>query len=118
MGFATNAIHIGQEPDPATGAIVAPIYQTSTYIQEGLGRNKGYEYARTQNPTRAALEANLAALERGKNGHCFASGMSAIDVALRPAYLAVTGYLIGFLGQQRVNLESRIRALNLLADTA
>jgi cystathionine gamma-lyase/cystathionine beta-lyase/cystathionine gamma-lyase/homocysteine desulfhydrase len=76
--FSTVCIHAGQEPDPATGAIITPIYQTSTYVQEGLGRHKGYEYARTQNPTRAALEANLAALEGGRTGFAFASGMAAI----------------------------------------
>jgi len=83
MGFSTDCIHAGQEPDPTTGAVTIPIYQTSTYVQPELGRHKGYEYARTQNPTRAALEANIAALERGKHGHCFASGMSAIDVVFR-----------------------------------
>src|SRR6266542_3586510 len=77
MGFATKAIHTGQEPDPATGAIITPIYQTSTYVQEALGRHKGFEYARTQNPTRAALERNLAALEGALAAHCFASGMAA-----------------------------------------
>ncbi len=66
--FSTLCIHAGQAPDPATGAITTPIYQTSTYVQEGLGRHKGYEYARTQNPTRAALEANLAAIEHGTAG--------------------------------------------------
>ncbi|HJQ41432.1 MAG TPA: cystathionine gamma-synthase [Thermoanaerobaculia bacterium] len=83
MGFSTDCIHAGQEPEPQTGAVTIPIYQTSTYVQPELGRHKGYEYARTQNPTRAALEANLAALERGKHGHCFASGMSAIDAVFR-----------------------------------
>ncbi len=78
MGFATNAIHVGQEPDPATGAIIVPIYQTSTYVQEALGKHKGYEYARTQNPTRSALEKNLAALEGGVGGVAFGSGMAAI----------------------------------------
>jgi cystathionine beta-lyase/cystathionine gamma-synthase len=76
--FNTVCIHAGQEPDPATGAIITPIYQTSTYVQEGLGKHKGYEYARTQNPTRAAMEANVAALEGGKAGFAFASGMAAI----------------------------------------
>lgn len=75
--FSTVCIHAGQEPDPATGAITTPIYQTSTYVQEGLGRHKGYEYARTQNPTRAALEANLAAIEGGRAAFAFASGMAA-----------------------------------------
>lgn len=82
MGFSTDAIHIGQEPDPATGAIIVPIYQTSTFVQEELGRHKGYEYARTSNPTRAALERNLAALERGRFGFAFASGMAAINALM------------------------------------
>jgi cystathionine beta-lyase/cystathionine gamma-synthase len=76
--FSTLCLHAGQEPDPSTGAIVTPIYQTSTYVQEALGRHKGYEYARTQNPTREALERNLAAIEGGKEGFAFASGMAAI----------------------------------------
>lgn len=83
MGFSTDCIHAGQEPEPETGAVTIPIYQTSTYVQPELGRHKGYEYARTKNPTRSALEANLAALERGKYGHCFASGMSATDTVFR-----------------------------------
>jgi cystathionine gamma-lyase/cystathionine beta-lyase/cystathionine gamma-lyase/homocysteine desulfhydrase len=83
MGFATTAIHAGQEADEATGSVTVPIYQTSTYQQEGLGRHKGYEYARTQNPTRAALERNLAALEGARFGFAFASGMAAIDATLR-----------------------------------
>ena len=76
--FSTLCLHAGQEPDPSTGAIITPIYQTSTYVQEALGKHKGYEYARTQNPTRAALERNLAAIEGGKAGFAFASGMAAI----------------------------------------
>ncbi len=83
MGFATTAIHAGNEPDTATGAVSVPIYQTSTYAQESLGKNKGYEYARTQNPTRSALERNIAALENAKFGFAFASGMSAIDSVLK-----------------------------------
>ena len=79
MGFATDAIHVGQEPDPATGAIIVPIYQTSTFVQEELGKHKGYEYARTSNPTRAALERNLAALEGAHFSFAFASGMAAIN---------------------------------------
>jgi cystathionine beta-lyase/cystathionine gamma-synthase len=75
--FSTICIHAGQTPDPSTGAIITPIYQTSTYVQDALGVHKGYEYARTQNPTRAALEANLAAIENGKAGFAFASGMAA-----------------------------------------
>ncbi|HKX26271.1 MAG TPA: PLP-dependent aspartate aminotransferase family protein [Blastocatellia bacterium] len=83
MGIATKLIHAGQEPDPSTGAVSVPIYQTSTYVQESLGHHKGFEYARTQNPTRLALERNLAALEGGAIAHCFASGMAAIDTTLR-----------------------------------
>lgn len=83
MGFSTDCIHAGQEPEPTTGAVAVPIFQTSTYVQPELGRHKGYEYARTKNPTRSALEANLAALERGKHAHCFASGMSATDTVFR-----------------------------------
>ncbi len=76
--FSTVCLHAGQEPDSATGAIITPIYQTSTYVQEALGRHKGFEYARTQNPTRMALERNVAAIESGKEGFAFASGMAAI----------------------------------------
>jgi cystathionine beta-lyase/cystathionine gamma-synthase len=76
--FATICLHAGQEPDPTTGAITTPIYQTSTYVQEALGRHKGFEYARTQNPTRMALEGNIAALEAGRAAFAFASGMAAI----------------------------------------
>lgn len=82
MGFATDVIHAGQPPEPATGAVAVPIYQTSTYVQEGLGRHKGYEYARTHNPTRAALEANVAVLEGGTAGFAFASGMAAIHAVM------------------------------------
>ena len=77
MGFRTDAIHAGQEPDPTTGAVTVPIYQTSTYVQESIGRHKGFEYARTQNPTRMALEKNVAVLERGVAAYAFASGMAA-----------------------------------------
>jgi cystathionine gamma-lyase/cystathionine beta-lyase/cystathionine gamma-lyase/homocysteine desulfhydrase len=83
MGFATTAIHAGQEPDPTTGAVTVPIYQTSTYAQEGLGKHKGFEYARTHNPTRLALERNIAALEGARFGYAFASGMAAIDAVLK-----------------------------------
>jgi cystathionine beta-lyase/cystathionine gamma-synthase len=80
--FSTICIHAGQEPDPSTGAIITPIYQTSTYVQEGLGQHKGYEYGRTQNPTRMAVERNIAAIEGGTAGFAFASGMAAIDALL------------------------------------
>lgn len=82
MKFATKAIHAGQEPDPTTGAIMTPIYQTSTYAQTGMGEHKGYEYARTGNPTRSALEACIASLENGKYGLAFASGMAAESAVL------------------------------------
>jgi cystathionine beta-lyase/cystathionine gamma-synthase len=80
--FSTICVHAGQTPDPSTGAIITPIYQTSTYVQDALGVHKGYEYARTQNPTRSALEANLAAIEGGKAGFCFASGMAATSAVM------------------------------------
>ena len=80
--FSTICIHAGQAPDPSTGAIITPIYQTSTYVQDALGVHKGYEYARTQNPTRAALEANVAAIENGKAGFAFASGMAATGAVM------------------------------------
>ena len=82
MKFATKTIHAGQEPDPTTGAIMTPIYQTSTYAQTGMGEHKGYEYARTGNPTRSALEACIASLENGKYGLAFASGMAAESAVL------------------------------------
>src|SRR5881394_4334690 len=78
-GFATRAIHVGQEPDPSTGAVTVPIFATSTYVQEAIGKNKGYEYARVSNPTRTRLEENLAALEGGTSARVFASGMAAIN---------------------------------------
>jgi cystathionine beta-lyase/cystathionine gamma-synthase len=82
MGIATDCIHAGQEPDPTTGAVSTPIYQTSTYVQEGIGQHKGYEYARTHNRTRRALEMNLAALEGGSDAYCYASGMAATQAVL------------------------------------
>ena len=82
-GFSTRAIHAGQEPDPTTGAVAVPIYQTSTYAQEALGKHKGFEYARTHNVTRAALEGNLASLEGGRFGFCFASGLAATTTLLQ-----------------------------------
>jgi len=83
MGFATDAIHVGQEPDPSTGAIVAPIYQTSTYVQDEFGKNKGYDYARTSHPNRRALERTMAKLEGGASAYVFTSGMAAIDCVFR-----------------------------------
>lgn len=83
MKFGTKAIHAGVEPDPSTGAIMTPIYQTSTYVQRSPGDNKGYEYSRTHNPTRTQLQNALAALENGKHGLCFSSGMAAIDAIIK-----------------------------------
>lgn len=82
MGFSTDCIHAGQEPEPITGAVTYPIFQTSTYVQPRLGEHKGFEYARTQNPTRSVLEACLAQLEGGKKAHCFASGMAALTTLM------------------------------------
>jgi len=82
MGFATDAIHAGVRPDPSTGAIMTPVYLTSTYAYEGLGRSKGYDYARTINPTRSALEENLKVLEQGRAAYAFASGMAAINAVM------------------------------------
>ena len=82
-GFATRAVHAGQVVEPLAGAVMTPIYQTSTYVQEGLGRHRGYEYARTQNPTREALERNVAALEGGTHGVAFGSGLAALDAVLK-----------------------------------
>jgi cystathionine beta-lyase/cystathionine gamma-synthase len=83
MGFSTDAIHVGQEPEPATGAIVAPIYQTSTYVQEKLGKDKGYDYARTNHPNRKALERCVAKLEGGQSAYVFSTGMAGIDAVFR-----------------------------------
>ncbi|HKW89057.1 MAG TPA: PLP-dependent aspartate aminotransferase family protein [Candidatus Acidoferrales bacterium] len=83
MGFSTDAIHVGQEPDPSTGSIVAPIYQTSTYVQQALGQNKGFDYARTNHPNRKALERTVAKLEGGTAAYVFTTGMAAIDSVFR-----------------------------------
>jgi cystathionine beta-lyase len=83
MKFGTKAIHAGIEPDESTGAIMTPIYQTSTYVQEDAGVHKGYQYSRTRNPTRDALQKNIAALENGSNGACFGSGIAAIDCVMK-----------------------------------
>src|SRR6187397_2633872 len=92
--FGTLAIHAGQEPDPATGAIMTPIFQTSTYVQESPGKHKGFAYARGKNPTRIALEGCLASLENAKHGLCFSSGMGAIDAVIKllsPGDEVITG---------------------------
>ncbi|MFB6258048.1 MAG: PLP-dependent aspartate aminotransferase family protein, partial [Flavobacteriales bacterium] len=83
MKFNTKTIHAGVDPDPSTGAIMTPIYQTSTYVQNRPGEHKGFEYSRSQNPTRQALEQNVASLENGKHGICFSSGLAAIDALLK-----------------------------------
>ncbi|MEK7743095.1 MAG: PLP-dependent transferase, partial [Elusimicrobiota bacterium] len=81
-GFSTLGVHAGQEPDPCTGAVMTPVYLNSTYVQEAPGKHKGFDYARTVHPTRLALERNLAALEGGRFGLCFSSGMAAISTLL------------------------------------
>jgi cystathionine beta-lyase/cystathionine gamma-synthase len=83
LGFATRAIHAGQAPDPTTGAVMTPVYYTSTYAQTAPGEHKGFEYSRTHNQTRFALEANLASLEGGSHGFCFASGLAATSTLLQ-----------------------------------
>jgi len=92
-GFATKAIHVGQEPDPLTSAVAVPIYATSTYVQEEIGKHKGYEYARVSNPTRTRLEQNLAALESGSSAHVFASGMAGVT-AVTQCFLKQGDHLI------------------------
>src|ERR687883_1460432 len=82
-GFGTRAIHAGQRPEPLAGAIMTPVYLTSTYVQEGIGRHRGYEYARSRNPTREALERNVAALEGGHHGFAFASGTACADSIMK-----------------------------------
>src|SRR4029079_11379175 len=82
-GFGTRAIHAGQRPDPLSGAIMPPIYQTSTYVHDTFGKHKGYEYARGRNPTREALERNVAALEGGEHGFAFSSGMGCVDSLMK-----------------------------------
>ena len=82
FGFATRAIHAGQDPEELTGAVTVPLYQTSTYAQEAIGQHKGFEYARTQNPTRFAWEASIANLEQGNAGFAFGSGMAAVNAVI------------------------------------
>src|SRR4051812_36242024 len=82
-GFGTRAIHAGQRPEPLAGAIMTPVYLTSTYVQDGLGQNKGYEYARGKNPTREAFERNVATLENGRHGFAFSSGMGCLDSIMK-----------------------------------
>ena len=94
MKFGTKALHAGIEPDPTTGAIMTPIFQTSTFVQEYPGKHKGYAYARGKNPTRTQLENNLAALENGTNALCFSSGMGAVDAVIKlmkPGDEVITG---------------------------
>src|SRR5258708_4583553 len=92
-GFATRTIHVGQEPDPSTGAVVPPIYATTTYVQQEIGKHKGYEYSRVSNPTRTRLERNLASLEGGTSAHVFASGMASI-VAVTQCFLKKGDHLV------------------------
>ena len=122
MKFGTKVIHAGIEPDPSTGAVMTPIFQTSTYAQEAPGKHKGYEYARTQNPTRSALEANLAALENGNAAVCFSSGLAAMDAIIRLLNpgdeVLSTNDLYGgsyrqlVRGHQRYGIESRFVSMD------
>jgi cystathionine gamma-lyase/cystathionine beta-lyase/cystathionine gamma-lyase/homocysteine desulfhydrase len=89
LGFATRAIHAGQQPDPLTGSVTVPIYPTSTYVQQGIGEHKGYEYSRVSNPTRARLEENLCALEGGVAARVFGSGMAAINATWSAATICM-----------------------------
>src|SRR6266404_5512523 len=93
FGFSTTAIHVGQEPDAETGAVAPPIYPTSTFVQQEIGKHKGYEYSRVSNPTRTRLEQNLAALEGGTSAHVYASGMAAI-VAVTQCFLKQGDHLV------------------------
>ncbi|MEY4133723.1 MAG: cystathionine gamma-synthase [Saprospiraceae bacterium] len=120
MKFGTKAIHAGITPDPGTGAVMTPIFQTSTYAQEAPGKHKGYEYARTQNPTRTALETNLAALENGRHAICFASGLAAMDAVVRlldPGdEILSTNDLYGGSYRQMVRVHGRYGILSRFSD--
>ena len=120
MKFGTKAIHAGITPDPGTGAVMTPIFQTSTYAQEAPGQHKGFEYARTQNPTRSALEANLAALENGRHAICFASGLAAMDAVVRlldpGAEIISTNDLYGGSYRQMVRVHGRYGILSKFVD--
>ena len=102
MDFETRAIHDGQEPDPATGAVITPIYQSSTYAQDDVGVNKGYDYSRAGNPTRTALEACLASLENAKYGLCFASGLGASNTVMN--LLSAGDHVICAVTRQQIPL--------------
>src|SRR6266851_2800070 len=119
-GFATRAIHAGQEPDPETGAVTVPIYPTSTYVQQELGKNKGYEYARVSNPTRTRLEENLAALEGGIAARVFASGMAAINAIrknTRMVYIETpTNPLMSLSDIAAISRVCRLRKVELVVD--
>ena len=120
MKFGTKVIHAGITPDPGTGAVMTPIFQTSTYAQEAPGKHKGYEYARTQNPTRSALETNLAALENGRHAICFASGLAAMDAVVRlldpGAEILSTNDLYGGSYRQMVRVHGRYGILSRFID--
>ena len=111
-GFATRAIHVGQEPDPTTGAVIVPIYQTSTYAQSEVGVHKGYDYSRTANPTRAALEACLASLDNGRFGLAFASGMAAEDTLL---HLLDTGDHVVVDREEPIGMITKLDLLEFVA---
>ena len=117
-GFATRAIHCGQEPDPLTGAVTVPIYATSTYVQQGIGEHKGYEYSRVSNPTRARLEENLAALEGGVAARVFASGMAAIHAIVTLLKADGSAAQVGVVQNQLIITEKSnvIETVDLLPD--
>jgi cystathionine beta-lyase/cystathionine gamma-synthase len=97
LRFETLAVHAGVEPEPITGAVMTPIFQTSTYAQDGVGQHKGFDYSRTDNPTRSALQASMAALEGGRYALAFSSGMAAIDPLIRllnPGYHVICGAVV------------------------
>src|ERR1700745_1986579 len=110
MGFSTDAIHVGQDPDPLTGSIVAPIYQTSTYVLEEMGKDKGYDYARTNHPNRKALERTVAKLEGGRAAYVFTSGMAAIDVVFRLLPACESAILLQAVHGGGFRLTSRLLA--------
>src|SRR5215467_13564321 len=120
--FSTLCLHAGKEPDPSTGAIITPIYQKSKYVQDELGKHKGYEYARTQNPTREALERNIAAIEGGAEGFAFASGMAAIGAIatlLKSGdHVVVSGKSFGVTFRRFMQMLSRYQLSFSYVDTS
>ena len=117
QGFSTRAIHAGQRPDPTTGAVMTPIYATSTYVQESPGVHQGFEYSRSHNPTRFAYERCVADLEGGTRGFAFASGMAAIDVFERKIQILERGGWFADLGRKRKALDRLIPTIRATSDS-